>query len=165
MIYKKFKSLDDFIFNKYPFYDSINNNNKISSTIISSAWIGLLLLTQSTNKEQRLTNIIIRLGQTLEPLVKPNILSYNLLKFNTLLDENDSIHNYAYDNERYVENIIMVCRPLEYILDWFTECDDCPEFNLELYAENYLKIKKEAKYEFENERTKNKKRINKSSGT
>jgi hypothetical protein len=165
MIYKKFKSLDDFIFNKYPFYDSINNNNKISSTIISSAWIGLLLLTQSTNKEQRLTNIIIRLGQTLEPLVKPNILSCNLLKFNTLLDENDSIHNRAYDNERYVENIIMVCRPLEYILDWCTECDDYPEFNLELYAENYLKIKEEAKYEFENERTKNKKRINKSSGT
>lgn len=120
-----------------------DNNFELAKT---RAWTGLLLLTQATKEEMGLTDTIIELAQMLEPVL--DLSGHRAKKFAHVMDPNSNVHNAEYEERRFADSIVYVCAPLEYILNWYTEADQEPPFDLGKFNAAYKKLEDIAKENF-----------------
>lgn len=146
---KNESTLTDLVSSNFLKYHKWNerNDTKPPYLVLSRAWTGLLLLTQATQKSHKLTNTIVDIARTLDPIMD-KIDVHSREKYNHLLDYNDYIHNRDYDKEEFVNRIVMVYSPLEYILHWYNESDQETPFDLNEYARLCGILKKHAEQNF-----------------
>lgn len=156
-IEKKSYSLDSFISDNFDVYNDQFGHEKrwkgtarestVPHLVKSRAWVGLLLLTQATKKEQGLTDTIVKIAETLEPIMR-DLGPYNTEKYHTLLDSRSWVHNRDYNEKEYINRVVAVCAPLDFILTCYFESEKEAPFDLNEYASLYHKIKREAEKVF-----------------
>jgi len=122
-------------------------NNVVPHLVLGRAFIGLLLLTQATKKEQNLTQTIVDISVLLDPIMQ-HVGTYNREKYRNLSNIDSSIHNRDFDEKEYINRIVAVCPPLEFIQTCYFESDDEGPFDLNEFSKLYSKIKSEAEKVF-----------------
>jgi hypothetical protein len=143
-------TLDKFITSEHSKYDSWVINNEIPSTVISRTWIHLLMLTQTTSKEDNLTELIVDLAQTLHPIVDHTLSPYNTRpKYEALIDLQNTIHSHHPEKQEYLNCLVFACPPLEYVLDWYSESDEENQFDLQKFNQLYKQLKSLAEAAFQ----------------
>jgi hypothetical protein len=152
-------TIDDYISDNFKVYNeqfshelkwkgTARGTNVVPHLVLSRASTGLLLLTQSTKKNQNLTEIIVEISILIDPIMQ-QIGKYNREKYENLMNINSSIHNRHFDEKEYITRIIAVCPPLEFIQTCYFESDEETPFDLNKFSELYSKIKKEAEEVFD----------------
>lgn len=151
-------TLDDYINDSFRVYNdqfkheeiwkgTSRGTNVVPHLVLSRAFTGLLLLTQATSKDQNLTQTIVDISTLLDPIMQ-QIGPYNREKYGHLLDINSHLHNRDFDEKEYVNRIVAVCPPLEFIQTCYFESDEDAPFDLNKFSQLYSKIKIEAEKVF-----------------
>lgn len=136
------KELNKIIAREHKKYDSwIKNKKELPEQVVTRIWTGLLFLTQTAPKDSSITDNIVDIAAELSNIVLENISYYNKSKYENLINKNSVIHSSNPDEKKFRENLIMVCPPLEYVLDWYLETDEEVPFDLKNYSEMYSSLK------------------------
>lgn len=122
--------------------------NVVPHLVLGRAAIGLLLLTQATNKKQNLTDTIVDIAILIDPIMK-HIGVYNRDKYKALITKDSFVHNRNFNRKEFVNRIVAVCPPLEFIQNCYFETDADVPFDLNKFSVLYSKIKTEANIVFD----------------